>query len=363
MTPHSPALTAALTEVDEDAFTHQADGSLVTQSSSRQIIADLINRLDLGPGMSVLEIGTGSGYSTALLSHLAGPDGRVVTIDVVADLVERARTLLPANTTPLLADGAQGAPEHGPFDRIIAWATAPHLPAAWMTQLAVNGLIVAPLALAPVSKSGIGTRIRLAADCTPYVDQLFPAGFVEMHGQELDQWLVPPYGVDILRRDREQRPWWLSTDWMRSPHGYRVGQQILDDLVANGETIPGPLGADESAADFRAWLLATRPAGLTTAAFGDPQWRIGYTAAAGAALTDSRTATRTLTCGDPAAQQILAGWANDWRGIGRPGFPNLGGRLIAFHDGWTLRGHLQPTGPEDPEPATSTPATADTARA
>ncbi|WP_020663607.1 methyltransferase domain-containing protein [Amycolatopsis benzoatilytica] len=340
MPSYSPALTAALAAIDEDAFVRRTDGTLVAQSSSQQIIADLINRLDLQPGMTVLEIGTGTGYSTALLAHLAGAEGHIVSVDVVTELVDRARTLLPAhgypNTTVLRADGVQGAPEHGPFDRIIAWATAPHLPAAWITQLAFNGVIVAPIALAPISKSGIGTRIRLTDDTTPYIDQLFPAGFVEMHGQELDQWLIPPYGIDVACRDDTGRASWLSSPWLRSPEQYLQGQHLLDNLATKRREISGPLEPGEPAADFRAWLLTTQPDGLTTAALGDPTWRIGHAHPTGAALTDTRTATTMITAGDPDAIDVLLTWTTRWRDTGRPGLADFGANLTAFHDGWTV---------------------------
>lgn len=349
MSQYPAALAAALAAVDEHAYTHRDDGAQIAQSSSQRIIADLIGRLDLQPGMTVLEIGTGSAYSTALLAHLVGGHGRVVSIDVVSDLVDRARTLLPKhgydNTTVLRADGAQGAPEHGLFDRIIAWATAPHLPAAWITQLSGDGVIVAPLLLAPVSKSGIGTRIRLAADATPHVEQVFSAGFVEMHGHELDQWLIPPYGLDILRHDSTHHAWWLSGPWLRTPDHYRAGQHVLDLLIADHKTIPGPLDASEDATDFRAWLLATGPDGLTTAALGEPRWFIGHGHPAGVALTDTRTGTETITAGDSAAADILAGWAADWRAAGRPGLTEITPRLVAFHDGWTL--HVDPVALDD----------------
>lgn len=340
MPSYPPALADALATIDEDTFVRRPDGTLVAQSSSQQIIADLINRLDVQPGMTVLEIGTGSGYSTALLAHLTGNEGRIVSVDVVAELVDRARALLPAsgytNGTILRADGAQGAPEHGPFDRIIAWATAPHLPAAWITQLAFHGVIVAPIALASISKSGIGTRIQLTDDATPYVDQLFPAGFVEMHGQELDQWLIPPYGIDVASRDDAGHAYWLSGTWLRSPEQYCQGQHLLDSLTNHRRENSGPLEPGESAADFRAWLLATQPDGLTTAALGDPTWRIGHAHPTGTALTDIRAATHTITTGDPDAADILSTWASTWREAGCPGLADLQPHLTAFHDGWVL---------------------------
>lgn len=340
MTTYSPALAGAFDAVEEHTFVRHADGTLISQTSSRRIIADLLQRLDIEPGMRLLEIGTGSAYSTALLAHLVGRDGQIISLDVVADLVDRARVLLPEhgfpNTTVLRADGRSGAPEHGPFDRIIAWATASYLPTAWATQITLDGVIVAPLSLAPISKSGVGARIRLLGDATPQVDRLFPAGFVEMHGQELDQWLIPPYGIDVLRRGEAGNAWWLSAPWLRTPRHYLVGQRLLDDLVTDHQTIPGPLGAHEDAVGFRAWLLATRPQGLTSAALGDPTWRVGHACPAGAALTDARSATETITAGKPEATEALLRWADTWRNAGRPGLVDLDPQLNAFHDGWTL---------------------------
>lgn len=340
MSSYPPALVDALDTIDEDTFVREPGGNVIAQSSSSQIIADLINRLDLCPGMTVLEIGTGSGYSTALLAHLTGNEGRVVSVDVVAELVDRARALLPAsgftNSIILSADGVQGAPGHGPFDRIIAWATAAYLPTAWISQLASGGVIVAPIALAPVSKSGIGTRIHLTDGATPYVDHVFPAGFVEMHGQELDQWLVPPYGVDIAARDAAGRAFWLSGPWLRNSERQLQGRELLDGLIDRRSDAGGPLQPGESADDFRAWLLATQPDGLTTAALGEPTWRIGYSHSLGAALTDTRTATHTVTTGDPDAAHTLATWAATWRRAGSPGITDLRAHLATFQDGWVL---------------------------
>jgi protein-L-isoaspartate(D-aspartate) O-methyltransferase len=160
---------------------------------------------------------------------------------------------------------------------------------------------------------------------------------VEMHGQALDQWLVPPYGIDVLHHDDQQRPWWLSAEWIRGPRNHPHGRQVIDALVADHRSTPGPLAPGEPAESFRAWLLATRPHGLTTAALGDPVWRIGRTSPAGAALTDLRTATETVTAGDPAAAETLTAWATTWRDAGRPGLTELHPHLTPSHDGWTLR--------------------------
>lgn len=94
----------------------------------------------------VLEIGTGSGYQTAVLSPLAG---RIYSIEIVAPLAEQARGLLAqmgfANVTVRQGDGYKGWPEQAPFDRIILTAAPPEIPDALVTQLRAGGRLVAPV--------------------------------------------------------------------------------------------------------------------------------------------------------------------------------------------------------------------------
>jgi protein-L-isoaspartate(D-aspartate) O-methyltransferase len=94
----------------------------------------------------VLEIGTGSGYQTAVLSDLAA---EVFTIERLATLSLRARGLLDGlgrmNIRYRIGDGTLGWPEEAPFDRILITAGAPAVPPPLFDQLAEGGLLVAPL--------------------------------------------------------------------------------------------------------------------------------------------------------------------------------------------------------------------------
>src|SRR5438270_4381356 len=94
----------------------------------------------------VLEIGTGSGYQTAILARLAG---RVYTIERLPDLLveaeERFRRLGLTNIATRLADGAAGWAEEAPFDRIIVAAAAPRIPEPLTSQLAPGGRLVIPV--------------------------------------------------------------------------------------------------------------------------------------------------------------------------------------------------------------------------
>ena len=94
----------------------------------------------------VLEIGTGSGYQSAVLSPLAG---QIYSIEIVAPLAEQARALLAQlglkNITVRQGDGYKGWPEQAPFDRIILTAAPPEIPDALIAQLKPGGRLVAPV--------------------------------------------------------------------------------------------------------------------------------------------------------------------------------------------------------------------------
>lgn len=103
--------------------------------------------LALQPGMKVLEIGTGSGYQTAVLCRL---EAKVFTVERQKGLFDKTRTLLRDlryNARCFLGDGYQGLAEvnYGPYDRIIVTCGAPEVPEALMAQLKVGGIMVIPL--------------------------------------------------------------------------------------------------------------------------------------------------------------------------------------------------------------------------
>jgi protein-L-isoaspartate(D-aspartate) O-methyltransferase len=97
----------------------RADRSPVSAPS---MIAGMLAQLDVRPGQSVLEIGSG-GYQAALLRELVGPEGAVTTLDIDPDVVGRARASLDragyGDVRTVCADGEYGAPGGGPFDRIV----------------------------------------------------------------------------------------------------------------------------------------------------------------------------------------------------------------------------------------------------
>jgi len=114
--------------------------------SQPTIVAMMSEALALGPGMRVLEVGTGSGYQTAILARLAGEVVSLERYQHLSDLAaERLKVLKIDNVTLHVADGNDGWPEGAPYDRIIVTAAAPAVPAALVDQLAPDGILVAPV--------------------------------------------------------------------------------------------------------------------------------------------------------------------------------------------------------------------------
>ena len=114
--------------------------------SAPVIVGMMTAALDVGDRDRVLEIGTGTGYQTAILARLAR---RVYTMDRFRTLVtaaeSRFKTLRLPNVTTLVGDGLNGWPEQAPFDRIIVTAAGEEVPEALRKQVRVGGVIVMPV--------------------------------------------------------------------------------------------------------------------------------------------------------------------------------------------------------------------------
>lgn len=114
------------------------------------IVAFMTDRLKLEPRHKVLEIGTGSGYQTAILAQLCR---RVYTIERYRTLAQEAgrrfKQLGLTNITQMTGDGTKGWPAQAPFERIIVTAAAKEVPQALLDQLAVEGIMVIPLESGP----------------------------------------------------------------------------------------------------------------------------------------------------------------------------------------------------------------------
>jgi protein-L-isoaspartate(D-aspartate) O-methyltransferase len=146
-----------------------AEGLPVSASTQPAMMAIMLEQLGLAAGHRVLEVGAGTGYNAAVMAQLVGDLGSVVTIDVEPDLVLQARVNLAAaechGVTVICGDGADGAPDFAPFDRIIVTAGAWDLAPQWLEQLGDGGRIVLPLSVRGIqlsvafSRAGTGTWV------------------------------------------------------------------------------------------------------------------------------------------------------------------------------------------------------------
>lgn len=121
-------------------------GKTISQPTT---IIIMTNALGVMEGQKILEVGTGSGYQSAILAGMVGEKGRVVTLEVVPELVSLARENLKkagmTNVEVIEDDGSQGYEKESPFDRIIVTAACPGIPEPLLRQLKPNGVLVAPV--------------------------------------------------------------------------------------------------------------------------------------------------------------------------------------------------------------------------
>ena len=180
---------AAMEKVDRGAFVrgHFADrayddmplpiasGQTISQPS---VVGMMTQALEVQPRDKVLEVGTGSGYQAAVLSHLAR---RVYTIDRHRNLAREAERLGHelglSNVTVMSGDGCFGIPEQAPFDRIIVTAAAEDPPGPLMAQLKIGGTMVVPVG----QSDSVQSLIKVTRSETGYdYDELMPVRFVPL---------------------------------------------------------------------------------------------------------------------------------------------------------------------------------------
>ena len=146
--------------------------------SQPYVVAYMTEQLEMESHHRVLEVGTGSGYQAAVLSHLAR---EVVSVERYRTLAEEARARLKAlayeNVDIVVGDGFAGVPDRAPYDRIIVTAAAETIPQALLDQLADGGIMILPLG----SHDGSQHIIKLTKSVTGIRrENLIPVRFVPM---------------------------------------------------------------------------------------------------------------------------------------------------------------------------------------
>jgi protein-L-isoaspartate(D-aspartate) O-methyltransferase len=345
----SPAVQAAFGSVPRHLFVPQLDpaaayaddalvikydagGLPVSSSSQPAMMAIMAEQLGLEPGHRVLEIGTGSGYNAAVLAHIVGPGGQVVTIDLDPELAGRARDRLRAAGYPAVvvrcADGGLGDPERAPFDRVIVTAGAWDIAPAWLSQLGPGGRLVLPL-----SVRGIQLSVALERRADHWAAaSAFRCGFVRMAGLFADP--EPFAAVGAAR-------------YAQAGGGAPVVPQALAAALSAGPVAEAGTGAGITGpgdvSDLDLWLTLTRPGlgrltVISTGPDGPPPFGglirghgasdLGITALA---QSGGEIVVRGYGPGGPALAADLAGLAPAWAEQGRPGVTTL--QLTAWPPG------------------------------
>lgn len=328
----------AAATVDYDTWVKAEDGTTVPQSTADNRIQAMLDLLDLRPGARVLEIGTGSGYSGAVLSRIVGETGRVVSIDIDPQLVSRAARLHTeagnANVEVHASDGFDGWSAGAPFHRIIGWTTPHVLPASWVEQAALGGVIVTPVKIADVACANVVIRVEVLDGISD--GDVHPGSYIEMAPEVVIELALPQRYVNASIVTEGVPPWWISAHELHD-HPTEVAERLLDQAhVAVPRPDFLPLGRDKWQA-FNAFVLASTdtPASLGTS------WGWGI----GVGLIDSIAVVlpngALLSAGTDEARDRLAELVGDWYEHGEPGHDALRARFTDGPDGWTVRAVLR----------------------
>lgn len=149
------------------------------------VVAYMTQMLDVRDDMTVLEIGTGTGYQAAVLAQFCR---RVYTVErhraILRDAEMRFAKLGVTNITTRYGDGTKGWPDHAPYDRIMVTAGAPVVPPALVEQLAEDGVMVLPIGPDPLAQELV--RVRRTADGHE-LERLIGVRFVPLVAGDTDE--------------------------------------------------------------------------------------------------------------------------------------------------------------------------------
>ncbi|QVQ52152.1 methyltransferase domain-containing protein [Spiractinospora alimapuensis] len=300
---HTAAEDPAGAYADETLVTALDGGTVgipTSSSTAPGLMAGMLRGLDVHDGTRVLEIGTGTGYTTALLCERLGSEN-VYSIDVQPEVVDAARQRLnAAGYTPTLAtgDGRQRQLAlDAPVERIIATCSVPYIPPAWIDQLAQGGLILAAIDLG-IESGAVALRLngrKLEGSFTRHTVSFMPARFpnAPTGAQRLDY--APTTAT---------RPTRLTAGIIQDHYAYRI---LLASRLPDVQRVMWTDGAE------RALQLQKRD--------GSAWARVP--------LNDAETSP-TVTYGDTDLWAVAEQTWTDWQLAGRPAHDTY---RVTQHDG------------------------------
>jgi len=285
-----------VTQWDDGRHTGTEPGFVPTSSASMpSVVSEMLRDLDVRPGMQVLEVGTGTGWNSALLAHRLG-DANVTTVEVDAAIADAAKRRLAAaglHPTVITGDGAAGFPGPAPYDRGIVTAGLRTVPYPLLRQIRPGGLLLAPWGT-HFSHLDALVRLTVHQDGTASGPFLRPVEFMKLRAQRL----VPP-----------QHP-----------------QDFPGDATTSVATVPPPLGPWE-AFTFAAGLRLRDVTHVTDRRGGDTAvWLYGLTDDSWAAVVfrDGITKSTVYQSGPRQLWEELEDAYRWWVELGGPGFDRFG---------------------------------------
>ncbi|WP_416967792.1 protein-L-isoaspartate(D-aspartate) O-methyltransferase [Streptomyces sp. 4F14] len=285
------------TQWDDGTYDGAGRGKIASSSSSMPtMVFSMLAALNVEDGQRVLEIGTGTGWNSALLCHRLGSEN-VFTIEVDGDTARAARRRLnDAGHDPvsIIGDGAEGYSAGAPYDRLIATASIGRVPRPWINQVKPGGIIVAPWG--PTYGGEAVARLTVAGDGSASGRFIGSSAFMRLREQRKALPSGSAYDTDT---DGTRTTTHLSPDdvgeWL---HMFVIGVQdpTLFCRVEKGE-----------GRSYRLWLYDT-----------------GVTSWAVANYDPGHTEFEVTEHGPRALWDELRSAVNWWDGKGRPGFDRFG---------------------------------------
>lgn len=302
-------------------------GAPISSSSQPTMMAQMLEQLDLQPGMNVLEIGAGTGYNAAIMQTLVGPEGHVTSVEIDLDVADQARDNLQragfGAVNVVVADGASGYSPRAAYDRIICTATSWDVPRAWVRQLKPRGRLVTPI---QVHAAQVSAAFNVQDDDTLYSDNNLPCRFVLMRGA----WGVP----DLVRQigSSALTLWSLDADDI---DGARLHLLLGEDHDIS--YLSEPVTAETIWSGMMPYTMLNAPRDVTLATYfiAEGQRAYGMEAGSGYAIISPASAV-FIPYQDQGAAHTFAGsdafitaqsMLDEWNMIGRPGVENLRIRL------------------------------------
>ena len=287
-----------------------AGAGVTSTASAPRIVGSMLELLELSPGMSVLEIGTGSGYNAALLREMVGRHGSVASVDIDAGLVTETADRLEAagygDVQVVAVDGYFGLSERAPFDRVVATVGCVDVAPAWLEQVSPGGFCLVPLQhggwhpLTRIERSG-GRISGLVVG---------RAGFVAIQGHQAGRSPWPHAGPLGPR---------LEVEWAALPAGLAAELQP----EAGRETVGGrrmwDLAYLLALEDRRTAFMLSLADHASSAAVDPGQGRIGLVGPDGPAMRDRllEVAQRWVALGRPSLDDYTSAFTSLAQAAGR----------------------------------------------